>query len=145
MSVALPCVCASLRRASRAVTQLYEDALRPLGLGATQFSVLQALSMTGSVTQRTLGEILGMDSTTLTRTLRILIRRGWVKKIRGEDRREWHIGLTKAGNTQLKLALPRWQEAQARLRQALGGDAWEELRKITQTVTDAVVDFKEKS
>ena len=68
----LPCMCATLRRASRALTQLYDEALRPLGLRATQFTVLQALSLTGEVSQRDLGQLLAMDSTTLTRTLEIL-------------------------------------------------------------------------
>ena len=71
----LPCFCASLRRASRALTQVYEQALRPLGLRGTQFTVLQALSLAGEVPQGELGRILAMDSTTLTRTLEIMRRR----------------------------------------------------------------------
>ncbi len=68
----LPCMCASFRRASRALTQLYDEALRPVGLRATQFTILQALSLTGEVSQGELAQILAMDSTTLTRTLRIM-------------------------------------------------------------------------
>src|SRR5690348_10334206 len=60
----LPCFCASLRRASRALTQVYEQALRPLGLRGTQFTILQALSLAGEVPQGELGRILAMDSTT---------------------------------------------------------------------------------
>lgn len=67
-SLPTPCMCATLRRASRALTQLYDEALRPLGLRATQFTVLQALSFTGEVSQGELGQLLAMDSTTLTRT-----------------------------------------------------------------------------
>src|SRR5437868_1305593 len=48
---ALPCMCASLRRASRALTQRYDDALRPLGLTITQFTILQALSLAGEISQ----------------------------------------------------------------------------------------------
>ncbi len=80
---ALECLCASFRRASRALTQLYDDALRPLGLTPTQFTILQALSLTGTVHQGRLGEILAMDSTTLTRTLNIMARHGWVEKLKG--------------------------------------------------------------
>ena len=68
----LPCMCATFRRSARAVTQHYDEALRPLGLRATQFTILQALSLTGEVSQGELGEILAMDSTTLTRTLEIM-------------------------------------------------------------------------
>src|SRR5260370_15657726 len=92
---ALTCMCASFRRASRVLTQHYDTALRPLGLRATRFTLLQALSLVGEVSQGTLGEILAIDSTTLTRTLAILGRRGWITSLPGEDRRErWHF-LTK--------------------------------------------------
>jgi len=137
---ALPCICASLRRASRAVTQLYEDALRPTGLRGTQFTLLQALSLTGEVTQGQLGEILAMDSTTLTRTLNIMGRHGWIVKRRGKDRREWRMRLSKAGETQFKQALPHWQKAQTRLRQQLGDELSNNLMKLTQNITNALID-----
>jgi hypothetical protein len=57
----LPCLCANIRRASRAITQRYEEALRPVGLTITQFTILQAVSLLGDITQRRLGEILAMD------------------------------------------------------------------------------------
>ena len=65
----LPCMCSSIRRASRALTQMYEQALRPLGLRSSQFTILQVLSRAGEVLQGQLGEMLAMDSTTLTRTV----------------------------------------------------------------------------
>src|SRR5215471_2139792 len=85
----LPCTCATLRRASRALTQFYEDALRPLGLRSSQLTLLQVLDRAGERTQGELGRILAMDSTTLTRTLAIMAREGLIAKQRGEDRREW--------------------------------------------------------
>src|SRR5271169_6965677 len=109
---ALPCLCASLRRASRALTQLYEEALRPLGLRASQFTILQVLSLAGEMTQGEMGQFLAMDSTTLTRTLIIMSREGWITRRRGEDRREWRIRLSKEGEAQFKTALPHWQRAQ---------------------------------
>jgi DNA-binding MarR family transcriptional regulator len=135
----LPCMCASLRRASRALTQLYEDALRPTGLRATQFTVLQTLSLAGEVTQGELGQILAMDSTTLTRTLTIMGRHGWIAKRRGEDRREWRMRLSKAGETQLKKALPHWEKAQKQLRRQLGEELSDNLMKLTQKVTTALI------
>src|SRR5437667_11084591 len=64
----LPCMCGSFRRTSRALTQMYEGALRPLKLRATQLTILQVLSHAGEVLQGQLGEMLAMDSTSLTRT-----------------------------------------------------------------------------
>jgi DNA-binding MarR family transcriptional regulator len=140
LTPALPCICASLRRTARAVTQLYEDALRPTGLRGTQFTVLQTLSLAGEVTQRQLGEILAMDSTTLTRTLNIMGRHGWIAKRRGEDRREWRMRLSKAGKTQFKQAFPHWEKAQTRLRRQLGEELSDNLMKLTQKVTNALID-----
>jgi DNA-binding MarR family transcriptional regulator len=136
----LPCMCASLRRASRALTQLYEEALRPTGLRATQFTILQTLSLSGEVTQGKLGQILAMDSTTLTRTLSTMARHGWIAKRRGEDRREWRMRLSKAGEIQFKQALPHWEKAQTQLRRQLGDELSNNLMKLTQKVTNALID-----
>jgi DNA-binding MarR family transcriptional regulator len=135
----LPCMCASLRRTSRALSQLYEDALRPVGLRATQFTVLQTLSLAGEVTQGELGQILAMDSTTLTRTLTIMGRHGWIAKRRGEDRREWRMRLSKAGEIELKRAVPHWEKAQTQLQRQLGKELSDNLMKLTQKVTNALI------
>jgi DNA-binding MarR family transcriptional regulator len=111
-----------------------------LGLRATQFTILQALSLAGEVTQRRLGQILAIDSTTLTRTLEIMRRRGWIVKQRGEDQREWRLRLTASGKAQFKRALPSWEEVQSRLQGRLGSDRWEKLLSLTNTVTSAVTE-----
>jgi DNA-binding MarR family transcriptional regulator len=143
--IQLPCLCANFRRASRVVTQLYEDALRPVGLRVTQFTVLQALSLAGEVTQGVLGEILAMDSTTLTRTLNIMKRHGWIEQRRGQDRREWRIGLTDSGKAQLKRALPSWRSVQRRIHSQVGDQLWENLFHVTQKVTGVLTGSGEKS
>jgi DNA-binding MarR family transcriptional regulator len=101
--------------------------------------VLQVLSRAGEVSQGRLGEILAMDSTTLTRTLEILRRRGWITERRGEDRRERWLGLAKAGEAKLNRALPAWEKVQSRLRYRVGDKAWEGLFQLTNQVTDLVV------
>lgn len=136
----LPCMCASLRRAARALSQIYEEALRPTGLRATQFTILQTLSIAGEVTQGELGQILAMDSTTLTRTLTIMGRHGWIAKRRGEDRREWRMRLSKAGETQFKHALPHWENAQKQVRRQLGDELSDNIMKLTQETTNALID-----
>ncbi len=137
---ALPCLCASFRRSARALTQHYDAALRPLGLRATQFTVLQALSLAGEVSQGALGHVLAMDSTTLTRTLEIMVRRGWIAKRLGSDRRERRLVLTKAGETQFTRVLPAWEKVQAKLRRQLGGERWDNLLNLTNEVTAAVTE-----
>ncbi|MGA2102698.1 MAG: MarR family transcriptional regulator [Candidatus Sulfotelmatobacter sp.] len=128
----LPCLCASLRRTARALTQLYEHELRPLGLRSTQMTILQVLSRAGELSQGQLGQILAMDSTSLTRTLAIMSREAWVTERRGEDRRERMLRLSEAGEKQLKRALPAWEKVQSRLRHQLGGQSWSDLMQLSR-------------
>jgi DNA-binding MarR family transcriptional regulator len=134
----LPCFCASFRRASRALTQLYDEALRPLGIRGTQFTILQALSLAGEISQGELGQFLVMDSTTLTRTLRILSQNGWIEDRPGEDRRVRLLGLTKAGQHQFKRGLPHWEKVQTKLRNALGSNRWNKLMREANDLTNVI-------
>ena len=129
-------MCGNFRRSARALTQVYEEALRPLGLRATQFTILQVLERAGEVSQRQMGEMLAMDSTSLTRTLAILRRAGWVAEQRGEDRREQRIRLSSAGKSKLRRALPAWEKVQSGLRGKLGKQKWERLLQLTHHVTE---------
>jgi len=74
----LVCACANLRRAARAVTQLYEQELRPTKLRVTQLAILKALSTVPTARQGGLAYAMGLDSTTLTRILVPLRRQGYV-------------------------------------------------------------------
>jgi DNA-binding MarR family transcriptional regulator len=119
------CACFNLRKAARAVTQLYESALAPSGIHATQFSVLTALALVDSAPLSRVADGLVMDRTTLTRNLRPLVRRGWVRIDAGdEDRRERYLSLTRSGRAALDRALPLWQLAQARLHAHVGDARW---------------------
>lgn len=135
--VTLPCACANLRRAARAVTQVYDGELRKVGLRSTQFTLLQVLNEAGPATQGRLGELLCIDSTTLTRTLRPLIESGWIASPPGSDRREHHLQLTPTGRKELKRAQPEWQRAQQRLRKALGERHWAELQALLSRTAQA--------
>jgi DNA-binding MarR family transcriptional regulator len=135
---ALPCLCGTLRRSSRALTQLYERALRPLGLRSSQFTILQALVRTGECSQGRLGEILAMDSTSLTRTLGIMRRQGWIAERPGDDRRERWLRLTKAGQEQLGRALPVWEKVQSRMRLQLGDKAWADFFRLSNELAAMV-------
>jgi DNA-binding MarR family transcriptional regulator len=120
------------------LTQHYDTALRPLGLRATQFTLLQALSLAGEVSQGTLGEILAIDSTTLTRTLAIMGRRGWIASRSGEDRRERWFSLSEAGKAEFRRARPHWEKVQQQLRARLGNKRWNDILKLTNQVTLSV-------
>ncbi len=131
----LPCMCASLRRAARAVTQRYDEALRPAGIRLTQFTLLQMLSLSGPLTQGALGEQLAMDSTTLSRTLQPVEKAGWIRSRPGSDRRERYVEVTKAGLKTLSRVTPAWEAAQQELRQRLGEGKWAALGPMLTATT----------
>jgi DNA-binding MarR family transcriptional regulator len=134
----LPCMCANFRRTSRALTQFYETALRPLGLHSTQLTILQVLWRAGEVSQGQLGEMLAMDSTSLTRTLAIMRRQGWIAERRGKDRRKRRLDLSGGGKAKLRRAQPVWDKVQSRLRRKLGHKTWNDLLQLTHQVTGLV-------
>lgn len=138
--VPLPCLCANLRRAARAVTQVYDRALRPVGLRATQLTLLQALERGEGITPSRLGMQLAIDATTLSRTLRPLQRRGWIAIAPAADRRERRLHLTPAGRRQLARAQNKWKRIQVRLRKRLGRGEWRRLMVALERVTAAVLD-----
>jgi DNA-binding MarR family transcriptional regulator len=140
----LGCMCANFRRSSRVLTQMYDQELRPEGLRATQFTILQALTLAGEVTQGQLGGFLAMDSTTLTRTLAIMRRDGWVRMQRGEDRRAWRLNLTKEGEAIYRRALPAWERVQRKLRKRIGDAEWEQLMKLMNGLAKTVVEGGEQ-
>lgn len=121
------CACFKVRKAARAITTLYEKALRPTGLHATQFSLLMASRVMGPVTVVKLAQVMVMDRTTLTRNLQILEKRGLITIKPGEDRREREVNLTTVGMEVLIKAIPLWEEAQERVRQGLGKEKLQNL------------------
>lgn len=136
----LVCACASLRRAARAVTQAYDAELRATGLNPAQFGLLYFLWKYGEVSQGKLGELLAIDTTTLTRTLEPLRKSGWIRARPGNDRRERYWSLTAAGRRKRASASPHWEAAQARLRGRLGAGRLQSLLSELAVVAESVRD-----
>lgn len=135
----LPCVCANLRRAARAVSRLYNQELRPEGIEITQFTLLMALDTAGQTSQGRLAELLAFDSTTLTRTMELLKKRGWVQVKEGDDRRLRIFCLTKSGREKFQQSSRCWKRAQQRLSTSLGEEVMKELGGLLSEVTRASV------
>lgn len=119
--VAAGCACKHLRRTARAVTQLYDDTLRPSGLRITQFTLLVAVALGEPVPITRLADALDLDRTTLARDLKPLTERGLVQVAAGEDRRTREVRLTRQGREAVGRAYPLWQRAQARV---VAGSPW---------------------
>jgi DNA-binding MarR family transcriptional regulator len=134
------CAVFNLRKASRAITQLYEESMKSSGILPTQFTLLVATRAMEPVTMSKMAEALVMDRTTLTRNLKPMEREGWVKvEPSREDKRSREIRLTKRGVKQLEQTVPLWQEAQQRVTQALGDSRLERMLQDLTAVVDAAV------
>jgi DNA-binding MarR family transcriptional regulator len=107
------CTCYALRRASRALTLAYDEALRPTGLRIGQLSILRRLRAVGEITVAELAELLALDRTTLARNLKPLERDALVRVRVGDDRRERLLSLTPGGGVMLDQAMPLWHAANA--------------------------------
>lgn len=118
------CTCFHLRKASRLVTQIFDEVLQPSGVLANQFTLLTAISLAGSVTITHLAQELVMDRTTLTRNLKPLVREGFIQIQPGEDQRLRVVSITDEGQAALTKALLLWELAQTRVIEQLGTDKW---------------------
>jgi len=130
------CTCFNLRKAMRVVTKVYDEALKPSGLRATQFSLLAAASSKEAIGITELAEALVTDRTTLTRNLKPLLNQGLLEIVGGEDQRQRLVTVTSMGKVTLAEALPLWRNAQARVISILGEDRWNSLiGNLNETVS----------
>ena len=133
--VAFFCACANLRKASRAVTQLYDELLRPTGLRATQYTLLVTLQLAGPIAISELAHLMGMDRTTLTRNLALVEKGGWATIAKGDDQRTHLVTLTREGSEAIAKALPLWEQAQERVVSELGRERFNTLLTHLSDVT----------
>jgi len=116
---------------------MYDRELREDGLRSTQFTLLQALHLAGTITQGNLDSLLSLDSTTLSRSLQPLVDAGWVKSERGDDRRERHLRLSVSGERNFHDALPAGRRAQNQLTKTIGRD-WNRLERDLRLIAASV-------
>ena len=129
------CNCLALRQATRHVTQFYDQFISPLGLRATQYSILARLQRKGAMTVNSLAAALVMDRTTLGRNILPLQRDGLVAAGPGKfDRRSKELRLTAAGIARFRAGRKGWQAAQARFETDFGVKRAKKLRTLLHTV-----------
>lgn len=125
------CLCLAIRRASRAITREFDQALRVHGLRATQFTLLSALHLGGPRSIGDLAEMLSADRTTLTRNLAVAEQHGWVTlRTDRNDARSRIAAITTKGSRALEAALPTWRKAQQHLTETIGEQTAVSLRKL---------------
>lgn len=125
-----------VRRASRAMTQLYDQALAKVDVRGTQFTLMMAISLFGDQGLRHLAKGLSTDRTTLTRTVDGLVRRGWVGELACDDGRTRPLRLTPDGEKKLAQAYDVWRKVHDRVTEELGEEDVAELIAMSDRIVD---------
>jgi DNA-binding MarR family transcriptional regulator len=122
------CVSNSLQKTARAVSRVYAEAMRPVGLTRAQFAILESLARGGAVAVSEMAGHLYMERTTLTRNLKPLEQAGLViRRGHPRDARVKEIAITPAGRRKLREARGYWRQAQTRMLALFGETEWREL------------------
>lgn len=124
------CLCTRLRRASRNLTRIYDDALEGVGINVAQYSLLKNLQRLDQPSITDLAEALGLDRSTLGRNLRVLEGRGLVRMDEGEDQRNRLVALTTDGTACVAAALQAWEGVQARMVERMGDERRDALMSL---------------
>jgi DNA-binding MarR family transcriptional regulator len=122
------CASFNFRRTARAVTRLYDQAFKSFGIRSTQFTILVGIAKTQPTSMSALADLLVIDRTTLTRSLRLLKKQGLLSVSERSTRRQRFLALTPKGERILVASLPAWREAHERFVQSLGADYWTNFR-----------------
>jgi len=131
-----PCVCFNIRKASRAITKIYDDMFREINLSAPQAAVLNALRVLGPLTVLEIADALATDRTTLTRNLKPLERDGYIKIQIGQDRRSRVIVVTNKGKKASEQTMLIFQHFQSKVDSSIGKDKIDKLcRDLCSTVS----------
>lgn len=122
-AMAKQCVAARLRMLNRVVTNVYDEALRPLGVKTSQMNLIVAAAKLGIARPADVCERLQLDSSTLSRNVERMKAKGWLESVPDEDGRAQPFRLTPAGRELLERAKPAWDQAQRKTAKLLGVDA----------------------
>jgi DNA-binding MarR family transcriptional regulator len=132
------CACFDLRRATRAVSRMYDDFLRDEGLNVTQFSLLRVIYAEKELSISMLGRYMVMDRTSITRALAPLERDGLIHSRSGADKRIRIISVTNKGRKLVDDAEPKWRQAQEALIETIGEGRWRAMCTVLRDTTRMV-------
>lgn len=119
------CYCINLRRAANSITSYYDSVMEPLGISITQFSLLSSINKLEHCTVSDLALHIGLERTTVVRTLKPLLQKGYVEDTSEKGRRNRNLQLTIAGSEIIAQARPLWQQAQNKITEEIGKDEME--------------------
>ncbi len=134
-AIAGECIAVRMRMLNRVVTNIYDDALRPLGLKVSQMNILVAAAKMGTARPIEVCEHLHLDVSTLSRNVERMKARGWLEVVPDEDGRAQPFRLTPQGRKLLETAVPAWSEAQQQVKKVLGDGFVEQLNHAMKRVS----------
>jgi DNA-binding MarR family transcriptional regulator len=111
-----------VRTLNRAVTAIYDEALRPHGLRAGQLNLVVAVARMEPAKPNDLCRFLRMEKSTLSRDVELMRRKGWLEVGDSGDKRARPLKLSAEGRALIESVVPAWRQAQERVRAMLGGD-----------------------
>jgi len=117
------CLATRVRQLSRIITRVYDDAMRPIGITASQYTLLAQLASRDSITAVEIGHVLDIEKSTLSRNLKRLLALGHIIMDPPAGRRGRGLHLTVKGQAVLKEAFPIWQDAQKRAVSVMGAES----------------------
>ena len=132
------CACFDLRKATRAISRMYDDFLRDAGVNVTQFSLLRLIRTEKEISVSTLSRYMVMDRTSITRALVPLERDTLIKSRPGADKRIRIVSLTKKGLKLVEDAEPKWRRAQEALMETIGEGRWTAISSLLRDTTRMV-------
>ena len=130
----MPCICTTLRKAARAVSRLYDNAIVDAGMSTAQFAVLRNIDRAGELPLSRLAEMLVMERTSLYRMLAPLTRQDWIAIDASPHGRAKIVRLTDAGRTAMAGATTHWSRVQADFVESLGRHEWAALADALQDI-----------
>ena len=136
------CAAFNFRRTARAVTRLYDLGLEPAGIRATQFAILTAVAKYQPISMTKVGQILVLDQTTLTRSLRLLQRQDLLEISPRSTRRQRFLNLTDKAVKVLEIAVPLWTRVQAEFLATMGGEQWQEFRNELERLSKLALEME---
>src|SRR5262245_46023681 len=132
--IAQSCVAVRLRMLNRVVTNLYDKALRPLGVKASQLNILIVTAKLGVARPAQVCEFLQLEPSTLSRNVDRMRSSGWLEVAPGEDARSQPFRLTSKGRQLIEKVAPAWEKAQRQAEALLGEEGLAVLDKAARKV-----------
>jgi DNA-binding MarR family transcriptional regulator len=132
--IAGECVAVRLRMLNRVITNIYDNALRPLDLKVSQMNILVAAAKMGTARPLEVCEYLHLDVSTLSRNVERMKARGWLEVVSDEDGRAQPFRLTPQGRKLLEKAVTAWSEAQQQATTILGDGFVHRLNRAVKRV-----------